>query len=69
MLCSMGSPRVGHDRATELKCIYGSAAFSISPSLSCPQLCPQILSLHLYLHFFNVNRLISTVFLDSVYMH
>ena len=33
-----------------------------------PPPCPQVHSLHLHLHFFSVNRFISTVFLDSVSM-
>ena len=36
-----------------------------SPSPLCPQAC----SLCLRLYFFPVNRFISTVFLDSIYMH
>ena len=32
-------------------------------------LCPEVCSLHLYLHPFPENRFISTIFLDSVYMH
>ena len=33
-----------------------------------PQLCPQVFSLCLHLHCCPANRLISTVFLDSIYM-
>ena len=34
-----------------------------------PRLCRQVHSLHLCLHFFSVNRFISTIFLDSTCMH
>ena len=33
-----------------------------------PPLCPQVCSLHLHLHFFSVNRFISTVFRFHIYV-
>ena len=33
-----------------------------------PSLCPEVHSLHLCLHSFSANRLINTIFLDSIYM-
>ena len=34
-----------------------------------PQLCPQVRSLYLCLYSYPANRFISTIFLDSIYMH
>ena len=43
--------------------------FLYSPHLFLPLLCPQICSLCLCLYFHSANRLISNIFLDSIYMH
>ena len=51
------------------QCIYVNVTFSIYPTLSFPLLCPPDHSLHLHLHFFSVNRFISTIFLDSIYIY
>ena len=42
--------------------------FSVHPTLS-SALCPQVWSLHLHLHSSPADSFISTVFLDSIYMH
>jgi len=34
-----------------------------------PSLCPQVHSIHLHLYSCPANRFISTIFLDSIYMH
>ena len=49
-------------------CIHIKATFSVCPTLSFP-LCPQVCSLSSSLYSCHVNRLISTVFVDSIYMH
>ena len=43
--------------------------FLHSSHLLLPQLCPQIHSLYLHFPSFPSNRLISNIFLDSIYMH
>ena len=65
---------VSHSKSPLAICFtYGMYMFpcyslSWSPS-PFPLLCPQVCSLCLYLHCCPINRFISTIFLDSIYMH
>ena len=66
----MGSQRVGQDWATELYWVYICHCYCLNSSHPLlPPVYPQVHSLCLHLHPFPVNRLISTIFLDSIYMH
>ena len=70
VLQSKGSQRVGHDWVTELNWVYTCQCHSLDlahPLL--PPLCPQVCSLCLCLSSFPAYRFISTIFLDSIYMH
>ena len=51
-----------------IKYIYHCYSLNSTHSLL-PSLCPQVLSLYLYLFSCPANRLINTIFLDSIYMH
>ena len=47
-----------------MSCYFLNVSFPLLPSLY-----PHASSLHTCLHFFPMNRFISTIFLDSIYMH
>ena len=66
LLQSMGSQRVGHDWATELNWTRVFPFYSLHSSH--PPLCPWVHALCLRVHCCPANRLISTIFLDSMYM-
>ena len=55
------------DRTTTV-CICQCYFLNLS-HLLLPTLCPQVLSLHLHLYSCPENRLMGTIFLDSIYMH
>ena len=46
-----------------------SATLSNHPTFSLPALCPKVCSLCLYLHCCPLDRFISIIFIDSIYMH
>ena len=64
--CASWGRRVGHDWATELN-VYISLLLSVPPTLSFP-CCPQVWSLCLSLYSCPSNRLINTIFPNSIYM-
>ena len=69
-LPSMGLHRVRHDCSDLAAAVYICQCYFLnsSPPLLL-QLCPNVCSLYSYLYFCHANRFISTIFLDSIYMH
>ena len=76
-LPSLGSHRVGHDRsnlaagAAAAYMLQGYSLKSFHPVL--PSLCPEVYSVDtdskVYLLCCPANRIINTIFLDSIYIH
>ena len=69
---SFGVPLSYSKFSLAIYCTYISMlqCYSLKSShLLSPQLCPEVCSLSLHLHCCPVGMLISTIFLDSIYMH
>ena len=69
--------RLSQNAGCELPASYSKFALSILHMVMCmfqcysllSQLCPQVCFLLLHLHYCPANRFISTIFLNSIYMH